>query len=71
MIKSEIRKKIIRLREKKYSKSLSINKYNFFYFLRNKKNNKKIIGGYYPYNYELDIVNLLKIGEKKIFNFFT
>ena len=45
MNKSEIRKKIIRLRKKKYSKSLSINQYNFFNFLKNKGGKKKIIGG--------------------------
>ena len=65
MNKSEIRKKIIRLRKKKYSKSLSINQYNFFNFLKNKGGKKKIIGGYYPYNYELDIIDLLKVLEKK------
>ena len=69
MNKSEIRKKIIKLRKKKYSKSLSVNEYRFLNFLRNKKSNKKIIGGYYPYNYELDIINLLKELEKKNIQF--
>lgn len=65
MNKSEIRKKVIRLRKKKYSKSLSINQYIFFNLLKNKGIKKKIIGGYYPYNYELDIIDLLKVLEKK------
>ena len=72
MSKSEIIKKIIQLRKKKYSQNLSINQYKFLNFLRNKKSKKKIIGSYYPYNYELDIIDLLKVLEKKkIFNFFA
>ena len=65
MNKSEIRKKIFQLRKKNYSKNLSINSNNFFELLKKKDIKKKIIGGYYPYNYEIDILDVLKRLEKK------
>ena len=36
-------------------------------FLKKKKVTGKIIGGYYPYNYEIDILQILKKFEKKKF----
>ncbi len=65
MNKSEIRKKILKKRKENYFKNLSINKNKFFKFLKNIKLNNKIIGGYYPYNYEIDILEILKLLEKK------
>lgn len=65
MNKSFIRKKILKLRKKNYSKNLSINPFNFLKYLKKKNLNSKIIGGYYPYNYEFDILNILKLLEKK------
>ena len=67
MNKSEIRKKIFQLRKKNYSKNLSINSNRFIELLNKKDIKKKIIGGYYPYNYEIDILNILKRLEKKNF----
>ena len=65
MNKSLIRKRIIAYRKKKYSNNLSISPIKFFNFLKKKKINSKIIGGYYPFNYELNILDLLKTLEKK------
>ena len=65
MNKSEIRKKILKIREQKSSKSLNI---NFEYLLKILKKNiniGKVIGGYYPYNYEIDAIEILKNLEKK------
>ncbi len=67
MSKSSIRKKLLKLRKKKYSKSLSISLTKFSKFLDKKKLHPIIIGGYYPFNYELDILNILKRFEKKNF----
>ena len=65
MNKSSIRKKILKLRKKKYSKNLSVSFIKLLKFLDKKKLKSKIIGGYYPFNYELDILNILKKFEKK------
>ena len=65
MNKSFIRNKLLKLRKKKYSKNLSINPIKLFKFLKKKKVNSKIVGCYYPYNYELDILNILEIFRKK------
>jgi 5-formyltetrahydrofolate cyclo-ligase len=63
--KSEIRKKIFQLKKKNYFKDLSISSSKFLKFLESKKIKNKIIGGYYPYNYEIDILDILKILENK------
>ena len=64
MNKSEIRKKIFKLRKKNYFKYLSINSSKLLKFLESKKIKNKIIGGYYPYNYEVDTLDILKKLEK-------
>ena len=51
MKKSEIRNKIIKLRKKNFSKDLQFDFKSIIKILRKKKQKKKIIGGYYPYNY--------------------
>tara|TARA_B100000767_G_scaffold190292_1_gene177600 strand:- start:668 stop:1210 length:543 start_codon:yes stop_codon:yes gene_type:complete len=60
-----IRKKILYLRKKNYLKSLSFSSNKFLKFLKKKNIKSKIIGGYYPFNYELDILSILEILEKK------
>ena len=65
MKKSYIRKKILYLRKKNYSKNLLINFKKFLKFLEKKNIRSKIIGGYYPFNYELDSLNILEGLEKK------
>ncbi len=65
MNKISIRKKLIKIRKKKYSNNLTISHVKLIKFLKRKKINTYTIGGYYPFNYELDILNILKIFEKK------
>ena len=63
MKKSQIRKKIFQLRKKNYHKNLLIDFEKLSIFLKQ----KKTIGGYYPYNYEIDTIKILKELEKKKF----
>ena len=65
MKKPEIRKQILNLRKKKFSKNFLIDPNKFLKFLDNENIKSKIIGGYYPYNFEFDILNILKSLEKK------
>ena len=69
MNKSSIRKKLINLRKKNYSKKFSINPIKLFKLLEKKKLRSKIIGGYYPFNYELEILNILEELEKNNYTF--
>ena len=65
MDKSEIRKKILQLRKKNYFKKLLISPNKFLDFLKKKRIKNKIVGGYYPYNFEIDSLEILKKLEKK------
>ena len=65
MNKSEIRKKILKIRKQKNSKKSQINFNYILKILKKEKIKDKIIGGYYPYNYEVDIINILKKFEKQ------
>ena len=65
MNKSEIRKKILKIRKQKSSKSLNINFEYLSKFLKKNKNIGKVIGGYYTYNYEIDAIEILKNLEKQ------
>ena len=65
MNKSEIRKRIKQTRKKNYFKNLLINKNKFLKFLKSNDLTNKIIGGYYTYNYEIDVVKILKFLENK------
>ena len=84
MKKSEIRNKIIKLRKKNYSKDLRIDFRSIIKILKKRKQKKKIIGGYYPYNHEVNVMPLLekfeksnyiislpKIGKNSSMNFFV
>ena len=65
MNKSEIRKKILKIRKQKNSKSLNINFEYLLKILKKKKDIGKVIGGYYPYNYEVDVIENLIDLEKQ------
>ena len=65
MNKSEIRKKILKIRKKNNYKKLKINFSQISEILGKEKKNGKIIGGYYPYNYEIDTIDILEEFEKK------
>ncbi len=65
MNKHELRKKILRTRKRNYFKVNPINFSSIIKILKKKKFKGKIIGGYFPYNYEADIINILKKFEQK------
>ncbi len=65
MNKSEIRKKILKLRKKNFSKNFEIDLLDILKILKKEKNFGKIVGGYYPYNYEIDILKILNKLEKQ------
>ena len=64
MKKSEIRKKIIKLRKENYSKDLQIDFQSINKILSKEKTKKKIVGGYYSYNYEANVMPILEKFEK-------
>ncbi len=64
MNKSEIRKKILRIRKQKNSRNYSININEIMKIIKKEKMKGKIIGGYYPYNYEIDVMETLEKFEK-------
>ena len=69
MNKSEIRKKILKIRKKKSSNIKDINFKNILKILNKNKISGRIIGGYYPYNHEIDpfkILNKFEILNYKI-----
>ena len=61
MLKSKIRKKILKLRENKNNGKIYIKFSKIFNLIKKKtKLNKKIIGGYYHVNYDFDDLRILK-----------
>tara|TARA_A100001011_G_scaffold384085_1_gene456212 strand:- start:497 stop:1036 length:540 start_codon:yes stop_codon:yes gene_type:complete len=62
--KSEIRKKILKIRKKKNTKNLQINFQSIIKILKKNKCSGKILGAYYPYNYEINIIQILEKFEK-------
>ena len=67
MLKSKLRKKILKIREKINKKNIQINFNLIIKILKKEKINKKIIGGYYPVNFEIDDLLILKKFEKDRF----
>ena len=68
MSKSKIRKKILKIREKNNKKNIQIDFSQIIKILKREKITKKNIGGYYPVNFEVDDLELLKKFEKNKFN---
>ena len=68
MLKSKLRKKILKIREKNDKKNIQISFNQIIKILKKEKISKKIIGGYYPVNFEIDDLKLLEKFEKKNFN---
>ena len=65
MNKSEIRKKILKTRKKRNLLNFKLN-FGFILKILKKNNIKgKKIGGYYPYNFEIDCLDIIKKFEKK------
>ena len=68
VLKSQLRKKILKIREKTNKKNILINFNQIIKIIKKEKINKKIIGGYYPVNFEVDDLESLKRFEKNGFN---
>ena len=67
MLKSDIRKKIIKKREINNKKNIKISFDRVLKLFRKEKITKKNIGGYFPVNFEIDDLDLLKKFEKNNF----
>ena len=65
MIKSRLRDKILKVRKKNSKKSINIKPSVIYSYLKKKNFNLKIIGGYYPTNYEIDDLEILNYFFKK------
>ncbi len=65
MIKSKLRGKVLKVRKKNSKKSININPRTIYSYLKKKNYNFKIIGGYYPTNYEIDDIEILNYFFKK------
>ena len=68
MQKYKLRNKILKIREKNNKKNIQIDFNQIIKILKKEKMIKKIIGGYYPVNFEVDDLELLKKFEKNKFN---
>jgi 5-formyltetrahydrofolate cyclo-ligase len=60
VLKSKLRKKILKIREKNNKKNIQIDFNQIIKIFKEEKITKKIIGGYYPVNFEVDDLELLK-----------
>ena len=67
MNKSQLRKKILKIRKNNFNKNLKININNFVPFLKSNTDSAYNLGGYYPSNYEIDDLEILDLLEKKNF----
>ena len=56
MLKSNIRKKILNIRKKNYNQNNKFFNLKLFKEINKINLKKKIIGGYYPVNFEVDIL---------------
>ena len=63
MLKSTIRKKILKIRGRKKNQNINFSFFKIFKII--KKNNLKTIGSYYPVNFEVDTLNFLNELENK------
>ena len=71
MNKYQIRKKILKLRKSKNLENNHVNFEELIKVIRYQKN-IKIVGGYFPFNKEIDDLKILQaLEKKKISNYFT
>ena len=63
-----MRDKILKVREKINKKNIQINFNQIIKILKKKKISKKVIGGYYPVNFEVDDLSLLRRFKKNGFS---
>ena len=67
MLKSKLRDKILKIRKRVNRKNIKIDFTQLIQILKKEKINKNIIGGYYPINFEIDDLVLLRKFEKNKF----
>ena len=67
MLKSKLRYKILKIREKNNKNNIKISFNTIINLIKEEKIISKNIGGYYPVNFEIDDLQLLKKFEKKNF----
>ena len=65
MIKSKIRKKILSIRKKKNTKNIKFSFLKILTEINKSKSKKKILGVYFPVNFEIDIFKFFKKLEMK------
>ena len=70
MKKTHIRKSVLKIREKKFYKNINIDFKIILNLLKRQKIKGKIVGGYYPYNNEIDCIKILKKFENKKYKIF-
>ena len=69
MLKSELRKKVLKVRKKFNTKNIQLNFKQIIKILKKEKvTNQITIGGYYPVNFEIDDLTLLRKFKKNKFN---
>jgi 5-formyltetrahydrofolate cyclo-ligase len=68
VLKSKLRAKILKIRKKNNSRNIKIDINKIIDLFKKEKITKKNIGGYYPVNFEIDDLDILKEFEKKDFN---
>jgi 5-formyltetrahydrofolate cyclo-ligase len=68
VLKSKLRNKILKVRQKFNTKNTQIDFNQIIKILKKEKITKKIIGGYYPVNFEIDDLTLLRKFEKNRFD---
>ena len=68
MLKSKLRKKILKARKKFNIKNIQINFNQIIKILKKEKISNRNIGGYYPVNFEVDDLALLRKFENNGFN---
>jgi 5-formyltetrahydrofolate cyclo-ligase len=68
VLKCKLRKKTLKVRQKFNTKNIQINFNQIIKILKKEKISNKIIGGYYPVNFEIDDLALLKKFKKNKFD---
>ena len=64
MLKSQLRNQILNIRKRKYLYNEEFSFNAIIKILKKEKIYNKIIGGYYPYNYEVNAIKILEKFEK-------
>ena len=68
MLKSKLRKKILKIRKKNNKNNILIDFNKIIKIFEKEKIINKVVGGYYPVNFEVDDLELLKKFEKNKFD---